>query len=655
MNTEFLTAEAYRKMGLKCGLEVHQQLRTKHKLFCRCPNTSYTDTYDAEILRHMRPTLSEMGEYDRTALMEFRTKKEIVYRLNRDRVCTYEIDDAPPFDLNPEALDIAIEIATLFHCKIVGEIHIARKQYLDGSIPTGFQRTMIVGLDGWFPLGDKRIGVRQISLEEDACREVSDEGHLRTYITDRLCIPLIEVVTEPDFLTPDEAFRGAEVIRRTTRVTGKVRRGAGSTRQDTNVSVRGGDRVEIKGVPCTAFIPHLVHGEAIRQQKLIEIATIMGHRGLRREDFTDDPQGDAAESPHVQDVTPFLRLSTYAPVRRALDAGDTVNAIRLPRMRGLLGMSLGRERRFVDELADRVRVVACLDQLPNMLWNELSEPNVAQLIWKRAARAVGADEQDAVVLVWGPAADVQTASEEVLWRCRDALLAVSPDTRQYREDGTSRFERVLAGPNRMYPDTDLPPVSVTPERLARIEAGRPSPPWERYDVLIKDFGLPHDAADALILDGNADLFLVVARDLQISPRFASHMLTNAYRRLQRSWAAPEHIPQQALLDFFRAYGEGRFTREVAYAALAELARDPEAGVDAALEVVPVLGTPSKLDLDAELHPRLEEARGSFDGKPREATENIAMGLVMPGIIGRARGADVRASVARWFDLEEVLR
>ena len=259
---------------------MHQQLRTAKKLFCRCPAGLYQDgdDYDAQLVRHMRPTLSELGEYDGTALMEYRTKKNITYRIKGRTACTYDIDDTPPFVVNREALGIAIEIALLLGTSMVGELHITRKQYLDGSIPTGFQRTAIVGIDGSIPVAGKRVGVRQLSLEEDSCREVSDVGHERTYTTDRLGMPLVETVTEPELLTPDEAAEAANYIRYLARSTGHVNVGIGAAREDVNVSIEGGTRVEIKGVQHIRWIPELTHNEAFRQKALLLVRDELARR-----------------------------------------------------------------------------------------------------------------------------------------------------------------------------------------------------------------------------------------------------------------------------------------------------------------------------------------------------------------------------------------
>ena len=267
------TQKTYDELGFMSGLEVHQQLDTKEKLFCRCPAGVFQkkNDFDAEVIRHMRPTLSELGEYDGTALMEFKTKKTIVYRLKNETACTYEVDDTPPFHINKDAVEKAIEISLLSKLNIVGEIHITRKQYLDGSIPTGFQRTAIIGVEGEIPLKNKKVRLIQLSLEEDSCREVSDIGHTRIYRTDRLGMPLIETVTYPDMKNPDEVMEAANYIRFLNRSTGKVRTGIGAGREDVNVSCKGGTRVEIKGVSHNKWIPELTHNECFRQWALLII------------------------------------------------------------------------------------------------------------------------------------------------------------------------------------------------------------------------------------------------------------------------------------------------------------------------------------------------------------------------------------------------
>ena len=280
------TQADYDRIGFMSGLEVHQQLATKEKLFCRCPAGIFQkpDEYDAELLRHMRPTLSEMGEYDGTALMEFKTRKNIVYRIAHRTACTYEVDDTPPFPINPEALQYALEIALASKLKIVGEVHITRKQYLDGSIPTGFQRTAILGIDGEIQLKHKKVRLIQLSVEEDACREVSDIGHTRIYRTDRLGMPLIETVTYPDMVNPDEVEEACNYIRFLNRSTGRVRTGIGAGREDVNVSCKGGTRIEVKGVSHTKWIPEVTHVECFRQWSLLAIRDQLVSR-IKKEDW----------------------------------------------------------------------------------------------------------------------------------------------------------------------------------------------------------------------------------------------------------------------------------------------------------------------------------------------------------------------------------
>lgn len=514
--------DVYKSLGLISGLEIHQQLLTDRKLFCRCPAGRYSKRWDAEILRHMRPTLSELGEYDGTALMEFKTKKEITYLINKGTVCTYEFDDTPPFQVDEEALDIAIEVTLLLNCSQVSELHIARKQYLDGSIPAGFQRTTILGVDGWLPYKGRRIRVRQLALEEDSCREVGDSGHKRTYITDRLGMPLIETVTEPDMKTPEDVAGVAQRLRDLVRATGKVRTGAGAAREDVNVSVRGGDRCEIKGVPSIRRIPLLVHNEAFRQSALLDLRDELAKRGV-------DPKSFRSEE---KDVTSRFKGTRYGPIARAIEEGHRVWGTVLRGCGALMGHPLGAGRSFLHELSDRVRVIACLDSEPNILTSDLPDDNLRADRWKKVRKALGAGSGDAAVLVWGPESDAETGAKEVSIRVREACLGVPQETRQALSDGTTGFERILPGPDRMYPDTDLPPKAVTDGRVRSIRGKLPEPPWQREDRYIGQ-GIPEQLARDMGRSRFAPFFDKLA-ERETGPRtFAAWLLTQHLRALRR--------------------------------------------------------------------------------------------------------------------------
>jgi glutamyl-tRNA(Gln) amidotransferase subunit E len=506
----------YDVLGFLSGLEVHQQLLTRSKLFCRCPAGRRVTRVDAEVLRHMRPTLSELGEYDGTALMEFKTRKEIVYLLERNTVCTYELDDTPPFEIDQEAVRIAVELAILCNLNLVSELHVMRKQYLDGSIPTGFQRTAMVGLTGTIPfrvpeLGiDRELRIRQLSLEEDSCREVSDIGHRITFRTDRLGMPLTEVVTEPDMLTPRELQAGARLIAQIARATGKVRRGPGAARQDVNVSVAGGRRIEIKGVHHHRRLPRLVHIEAFRQLELLRIRAELQRRGVVHSMAPDPDRGPPWEtSALVADVSTLLRATGHQPLRRSLERGETACAVRLPGFGGLLDHRTQPGVTFAREIADRVRVIACPTHRPFMTHSGAGDGSLSQRHWAAVAKAVRAGQGDAIVVVWAERDDAATAAREILIRAREAMEGVPPETRQGFPDGTTGFERVLPGPDRMYPDTDTPPLPIADTVVAHIQARLGEAPWAREDRY-RRLGLDTRAARHLAAAPWADLFDHVA-------------------------------------------------------------------------------------------------------------------------------------------------
>lgn len=514
------TPADYRRIGFKSGLEVHQQLHTRSKLFCRCPAGIYHDhdDYDAEVIRHMRPTLSELGIYDGTALMEFRTRKEITYRINNETACTYEVDDTPPFPIDREALAIALRISLMCKLNIVGEVHITRKQYLDGSIPTGFQRSAILGVEGYLQLKKKRVRLIQLSIEEDSCREISDIGHSRVYKTDRLGMPLIETVTYPDMETPDELAEAAEYIRFLNRSSGLVRTGMGAAREDVNVSCEGGSRVEIKGVARNSWIPHLSHNEAFRQYALLSIRKLLLSKipDPEKWDITWKEIGFADTAMH------------FPEVREAFEKGFRVIAINLPGCLGILSHFTQPGKLFADELSDRLKVIACIEK-PNMSHSEELEPHPGGIDFKAAVRFLGAGKDDAQIVLWGPGDDIKTAIETVSERMKLAFEGVPNETRKSFADGTTMFERVLPGRDRMYPDTDSPPIPLSDEYIEELRRDLPVEIAERFRQM-DEWKIPADTHKYLLSKNLVEMVERIAGDFGFSHRqtgcFLGHTLKN---------------------------------------------------------------------------------------------------------------------------------
>ena len=502
------TQADYDRIGFMSGLEVHQQLATKEKLFCRCPAGIFQkpDQFDAELLRHMRPTLSEMGEYDGTALMEFKTRKNIIYRIAHRTACTYEVDDTPPFPINPEALQYALEITLASKLKVVGEVHITRKQYLDGSIPTGFQRTAILGIDGEIPLRHKKVRLIQLSVEEDACREVSDIGHTRIYRTDRLGMPLIETVTYPDMVNPDEVEEAGNVIRFLNRSTGRVRTGIGAGRQDVNVSCKGGTRIEVKGVAHTKWIPEVTHVECFRQWALLAIREKLKAR-IQKEDWKMS----------YTELDPKQFHFYFDPITDAIKRGEKVYAVNLPQFAGLLSHFTQPGHPFYCEFAERLKVIACIER-PNMATSEDVEDVVSRSVFEKAAKALNAGDNDAQIIFWAADDDVKTALETIEERALMAFDGVPHETRKALPDGTTIFERVLPGADRMYPDTDSAPIPLTNDYIESLKKNIPESIADRYAQL-DQWHVPADCYKYILTYNFFPLIKRITEELGICPKY----------------------------------------------------------------------------------------------------------------------------------------
>ena len=616
------TQADYDRIGFMSGLEVHQQLDTREKLFCRCPCGVYQDDhdFDAEVIRHMRPTLSELGEYDGTALMEFKTRKEIIYRIKNPTTCTYEVDDTPPFPVNREALEIAIQISLLKQLNIVGEVHITRKQYLDGSIPTGFQRTAIIGVEGEIGLRNKKVRLIQLSLEEDSCREVSDIGHTRIYKTDRLGMPLIETVTYPDMVNPDEVAEACQVIRFLNRSSGRVRIGMGAARQDVNVSCRGGTRVEIKGVSRIRWIPELTHNEAFRQYALLHIREMLAARVKRPDSWT----------PVARKLDPAEFSFRSRQMKNLKDQGMELYLMVLPAFQGVLSHFTQPGKIFADEISDRLKVIACIEK-PNMTHSEALKPLEDKEVFQFLRKKSGARSGDALLMFWGPPQDIPTAIETIEERCRMAFQGVPNETRKSYADGTTIFERVLPGADRMYPDTDSAPIPLKDEDIDRLGKDLPMTTIQAW-MLMKKWGIPEDTYTYILRNNLFPLIQEMVESLDEDPVFAGTLFGHRMKHIEGQLERATGFQYRQVLLMMKRIREKGYDRELIKPMLPVLYQHPRMDFDSILTSIGFREMTAEEVLSSLgfLKKKFRDIRQSHE---EDAALNWLMGQLRPSALG----------------------
>ncbi|MBU0765931.1 MAG: Glu-tRNA(Gln) amidotransferase subunit GatE [Bacteroidetes bacterium] len=630
------TQKDYDRIGFMSGLEVHQQLKTDEKLFCRCPAGIYNNSeiYDAEVIRHMRPTLSELGEYDGTALMEFKTRKEIIYRIKNETACTYEVDDTPPFKIDRQALDIALEISLLCKLNVVGEVHITRKQYLDGSIPTGFQRTAILGVEGIIPLRNKEVRIMQLSIEEDSCREISDIGHVRIYKTDRLGMPLIETVTYPDFANPEEVKEGADYIRFLNRSTGKVRTGIGSARADVNVSCSGGTRVEIKGVAHTSWMPELTHNECFRQWALLHIMEILKKR-------VPNPAKWKMSTVYLD--ADKIKLNKEA-LKFAVDNDYKFVLVNLPEFRGVLSHFTQPGKMFANELTDRLKVIACIEK-PNMLHSEQFDKALTEKEINSIAPKLQTGENDAQVLLWGPKEDIPTAVETIEERCKIAFDTVPNETRKSFPDGTTIFERVLPGADRMYPDTDSAPIPLADEYIEKRSRDLPLDVVERFRQM-RDWGIPEDTYTYILKKNLVPIIGRIIDGLNINSRFTGTFFGHRMKFIEGHYIAGADFCYEMIYDLFAFIIKEKLDPEIANVMLPVIYEHPKMDFESVLTILKFKRR-SKDQLVAPIGFLKEKYKEIGRKKTPEAENDWVMGQIRKQAVGNMSLKELKDCIERW--------
>jgi len=618
----------YAKLGLKVGLEVHQELATKHKLFCQCPPLLFRDEPEYTFIRRLRPSQSELGEIDPAALFEFLKGKTIVYEANRETSCLVEMDEEPPGPLNAEALDICLTFTLLTGGTPVDEVHVMRKIVVDGSNTTGFQRTCVTSLGGKLEVGDKTYSLQQVGLEEDAARKIAEEGDISRYRIDRLGIPLIEVTTDPVIYSPEEAEEVALAIGRILRATGQVRRGLGTIRQDVNISIVGGALIEIKGVQELNLVSKVVEYEVQRQVKLLEIVDILKERDIKATDLKDEPL----------DVSDLFGETKSRIVKNALSRGGRVLAVKLGGFAGCVGIELCPDRRLGTEMADHakfaggVRGIFHTDELPAY---DITVEEVEALREK-----VGASDADAVVIVADEEESCRRALSAVVKRAREALEGVPSETRAANPDGTTHFTRPRPGAARMYPETDMPPIVVSSERIARLRANLPEMPEAKLERFTTDYGINEKLARQVINSDYTRLFEEMTGEGLADPVQLAVTLTEDFRGLQRDGVEIDNISDALIRGTFGLLKAGKTAKESLPQIFTWLAENPDGSPADALKALG-LGMLSGDELRSMVEAKVSENREMVERMGDRAIGPL-MGMMMGEVRGRAEARDVQA-------------
>ena len=547
-----MSADDYEELGLVAGLEIHQQLDTATKLFCQCP-TELREPEEASrrFTRYLHPTRSELGELDEAAVEESRVDREFEY-LAYETTCLVEEDDEPPHRLDDEALDTVLEIAQLLGMEAVDQAHVMRKLVVDGSNTSGFQRSTLIATDGQIETDAGAVGIEDLMLEEESAKRVAETDDGVRYGLDRLGIPLVEIGTSPDIRTPAQAREAAERIGMLLRSTGNVKRGLGTIRQDVNVSIADGARVEIKGVQSLDDIEAIVRTEADRQVALVELAEELRNR-------------DAAVDEPV-DVTDDFAETDSGVIRGALDDGGSVMAVRLVGFDGLVGREIAPDRRLGTELSDHATRhgaggIFHTDELPAY---GVTESEVADL-----RSAVDASDEDAVAIVAATGEVPKTAIDAVADRARTAIEGVPEETRGANDDGTTRYLRPLPGAARMYPETDVPPVEPDP-----TDVSTPELLTERVERYTDQFGVDAGLAEQVAYGPRMPLFESVV-DGGVDPTLAASTLASMLTELRRDDVPVDRLTDEHLGDALALVDEGEVPNEALADLLTSLARDPD--------------------------------------------------------------------------------
>jgi len=514
----------YKNLGLRVGIEIHQQLDSKTKLFCRCPiSKTAKEEFPLQIERKLRAVPSELGDFDPAVLHAYLRNKKFVYRFSTDSSCLVELDEDPPKDINEKALITTLQMCKLLNCEVLDEVQVMRKIVIDGSTVSGFQRTSLVGVNGCLEASFGKIGIQTICLEEDSAPAMKKTGDVIEYRLDRMGIPLIEIATTPDMRTPEQAKEVAELIGTLLRSLDVVR-GIGSIRQDVNISIENGARIEIKGFQELEKMPELIDNEIQRQISLLEIRNELKKRGFK--EIKSVPK----------DVTDMFRNSNCNFIRKIIDDDGRVFALLLPKFAGLLKKQCG-DRTFGKELS----AYATQFGLGIIHSDEDLEKYKLKNEFDKIRKEMQANERDLVLITAGKTS-IEKALDAIVERANECVHGVPEETRAADGIG-SIYTRPLPGSGRMYPETDIKPIRITKEFLDMIEV--PKTIFERQRDLEAE--LPKELAEQIV----KSRYLQLYEELKIyDATLVASTLLSTFTDLKRQGYAIDNINKMDLEELF---------------------------------------------------------------------------------------------------------
>jgi glutamyl-tRNA(Gln) amidotransferase subunit E len=620
----------YQKIGLKVGLEIHQQLNTYTKLFCGCPPVLFKEEPEITFLRRLRPTQSELGQVDPAAFFEFQKGIKIQYEANRATSCLVEMDEEPPHPLNMEAVKVGLTVGLMMNMQPIDELHVMRKTVIDGSNTSGFQRTCIIASDGWIKVGKKIIPIQAASLEEDAARKTGtkDEGKTICYRIDRLGIPLIEVATAPVIHSPKEAQKVAFAIGRILRDTGKAMRGLGTIRQDLNVSLPNGALIEIKGVQELELISKVVEYEVQRQLGLIDVTEELLNRGAKAEALKEE----------FVDVSEIFKQTNCKVIREALTEQQSVMAIKLAGFAGLLKRELMSGFRVGTELSDRAKFWGRVGGIFHT--DEMPAYGVTANEVEVLRKAVDANEDDAVVFVADTTENVVDALRAVVERAREALTGVPAETRAAKGDGITRYMRPRPGAARMYPETDIPPLTITEAFVAEIRANLPETTEKKLERLMKEYRLNEKLAAQIVDSECGVLFESIVKKSHVAATTVAVFLTETLTALRRESIAIEKVADNQITEIFKGVGSGEIVKEAVTDVFVWLTKNKYKSIRDAVDALG-LKMLSKAELTMLVDKVIAENRQLLDQLGEKAFGKL-IGIVMKEARGKAHPGDVGA-------------